>query len=138
MQYDTDANGQEMKDQGMIPFNHKITWADGYLTFTGRENNLRQFVYVSGVTAEAGATYKLTLDVKTAKVGETSSLRVTIPGLFNATAKDAVAIDNNWKTMTVEFTAASAAPVKLGFYGGPNAGFTHDFCVDNVVLVKVA
>ena len=137
-QYDTDANGKEMKEQGMIPFNHKITWNDGYITFSGRENNLRQFWFNAGVTAEAGASYKLTLDVKTAKVGEASSIRVGVDGLYNPTATDAVSINNDWKTITVEFTASAEKPVKLFFYGGPGASYTHDFCVDNVVLVKVA
>jgi len=132
--YEKDNKGQDIKDKP-IHINHKIEWTDGYLTFSGRTNNLRNFWYNGGVTLEPG-NYTLTLDFKTAQKGESTSVRVGVHGLFNPTVNDALAIDNEWKTMTINFEVKEASPLRLNIYGGPGASFKHDFCIDNVVLVK--
>jgi len=132
--YELDESGKEIKDKPIF-INHKIDWTDGYLTFSGRTNNLRQFYYNSGVTLEPG-NYTMTLDFKTAKDGESCSVRVGVAGLFNPTTNDALAINNTWKTMTINFEVKEPTEVRLNFWGGPGAIFKKDFCVDNIVLVK--
>ncbi len=134
--YHYDANGAALKDQPKYYHDHNVAWnEDGYVTVTGREFNLRKVYFSTGLTLEPG-DYMLSVDCKTANSGEKSNIRIAADKLFNAAAADAFNISNEWFTKTIEFTVTEATPLTLGFYGGPNASFIHDFCVDNVVLIK--
>lgn len=135
MDYDYDENGKAITSGGKINHDQKITWADGYITVSGREFNLRHIWFNTGLTLQPG-TYELSIDFKTANKDETSSVRVSADGIFSATVQDAVAISNEWVTKTINFTVSEAKLLKINIYGGPGAGFTQDYCIDNVVLIK--
>lgn len=134
--YHYDDKGAAIKDEPMYYHDHNVTWSEkGYVIISGREFNLRKVYYNAGLTLEPG-DYKLSVDCKTANKGENSNIRVAADKLFNATVNDAFNITDSWVTKTVEFTVTEAAPLTLGFYGGPSTDFVQDFCVDNIVLIK--
>ena len=139
MDYKYDINGYPIKDQPKINHDQKITWnEEGYITVSGREYNNRSVWYNTGLTLKAG-TYKLSVDFKTAKAGETSSVRVSADGLFTAAAADALSIKSDaWTTKTVTFKVTQNTALRLSFYGGPGAGYKHDYCIDNIVLEKLS
>jgi len=108
---------------------------DGYITCSGRTNNVRAFYYTSGKKLEAG-NYVLTFKIKTAAAGETTSMRTSVNGYKEATVNDAYPVTNDWTTVTIEFTSDGNRNFTLRFYGGPNAALKQSFCLDDFVLLK--
>ncbi len=132
--FEKDNNGVDIEDKPIyIP--HKIEWTDGYITLSGRTNNVRAFQYASGQKLEAG-NYVLSFKIKTAVAGETTQMRTSVNGYKEATVNDAYAVTNEWTTVTMEFTADGSRNFSLRFWGGPNAAFKQSFCLDDFVLIK--
>jgi len=132
--FEKDNKGQDIKDKP-IYINHKIEWTDGYITCSGRTNNIRAFQYASGQKLEAG-DYTLTFDIKCAVKGEKTSMRTSVVGYKEATVNDTYAVTDEWSTVTINFTSDGNRNFSLRFWGGSSAGYKQSFCLDNFVLVK--
>ena len=133
--YEMDSKGAAIKDKP-IQINQKVEWnKQGYITVSGRTNNLRYVYYNSGIMLEPG-DYTFTIDLKAANENETSMLRFAIIDLWSPTINDQVKITEEWTTATVNFTVTEKAPFNLRFFGGAGASYKHDYCVDNMVLIK--
>lgn len=143
MDYAYGADGISMKDQPKIMHEMNLTWADGYMTLTGREYNLKPVSITPSTTLTPGV-YRFSIDYKTPNKGETTVSRVyiyTADGstlLFNPGASNVANVTDKWSTFTCEFAVTSPTAVKINLSGGPNASFIQDYCFDNVVLEKVS
>ncbi len=138
MSYAYDKDGVALKDEPKVYHDQNITWNKlGYVTVTGRLANIGRVWYNHATILEPG-TYVLSVDLRTANVGESSVVRITAGNQDDKAfgAPTSAGINNTWTTFTHEFTIEDAQSVRIAFFGGTGAGHKHDFCIDNVVLIK--
>jgi len=117
-----------------ITHTQKITWKDGYLTFSDRVGNTRFFYYLGDFDVTPG-TYTFSFKVKTANAGEKSNVRFAVTNMY--TEKTPISISDEWKTVSVDFTnEKSTVQFKFELYGGTSTTDIHDICIDDLSLVR--
>ncbi len=120
--------------KGEETYTQKITWNDGYLTFSERTKNTR-FFYYNGDFKVTPGTYTISFKVKTANAGERSNIRFAVTNMY--TEKTPIAINDQWKTVSADFTNEKmTVDFQFEFYGGMNATDIHDICIDDFTLIR--
>ena len=107
-------------------------------------------------TFEAGATYKLDIDLKVASKGvdmETVDNEFLTKIVFNMQYNDPagknhvihrqpITIGDGWKHVTAEFTVSadsdSRAADRVSFYADPNVGISAGYYIDNLSVTKIS
>lgn len=133
-----DSAGKALEEKML--YDHKVEYKDGEILISGRQYNLRPVFYNTGVTLEAG-TYRMSIDVKTAKTGETSYVRVGVSPASNTNAvfftPTPFAVSNDYTTNSAEFTIKESYTAVIKIYGGMSTSYIHDLVVDNIVIEKI-
>lgn len=104
-----------------------------YLAMRDITVNHKGFTYKSGVTLEPG-TYFFSADLRAAVKGQTTMLRAIIN---NETVVGNVWFNNDWSTVSGQFTVTAPTELTVKFFGGPDGSFIHDYDVTNILVTNI-